>query len=158
MTAGGAVTEGRMSVAEREAFVSGNVLSRVSCHDSDGWPYGFPCWHEYRDGGFYLVPRGKAKWATFIQKDPRVALCIDTLDGPRRVTVKGRAKIVEEPNVGGKWVEIAESMATRYLGPDGPTYLKPTLHEPRWLIFVEPLEWLTWQGNAWPESQKTKAW
>ena len=149
---------GRMSDAERDAFLKEPVLARVSCHDDDGWPYVFPAWHEYRDGGFYLVPRGQAKWARVMQGDPRVGLSVDTLDGPVRVIVKGNAKIVEEPNVGGKWVQIAEAMATRYLGPDGPTYLVPTLNEPRWLIFVEPLSWLTWKGNAWPESQKTTTW
>ena len=38
-----------------------------------------------------------------------------------KILCEGVAELVEESVVGGKWVEIAEKMAIRYLGPDGPT-------------------------------------
>jgi hypothetical protein len=68
--------------------------------------------------------------------------------------VKGEAEIIEEPNVGGKWVAIAEEMSLRYLGENGPSYLVPTLNEPRWLIFVRPIETKTWQGVDWAKKYK----
>ena len=70
----------------------------------------------------------------------------------------GEATIVEEPNVGGKWVEIARSMSRRYLGPHGPDYIEPTMQEPRWLIFVKAVETTTWQGVDWAKRYKHTNW
>ena len=61
----------------------------------------------------------------------------------------GKAELIEEPNVGGHWVEIANEMSLRYLGENGPKYLVPTLNEPRWLFFVKPKKIYSWQGTDW---------
>ncbi|MBT5676514.1 MAG: hypothetical protein HOJ07_12540, partial [Rhodospirillaceae bacterium] len=60
---------------------------------------------------------------------------------------KGAAEVIERPNIGGKWVEIARRMAVRYLGEDGPKYLEPSMGDPRWLIFIKPETIKTWHGN-----------
>jgi hypothetical protein len=62
---------------------------------------------------------------------------------------EGRAELVEEPNIGGRWVEIATRMSYRYLGENGPKYLEPTLQQPRWLFKITPLETRSWQGVGW---------
>ena len=97
------------------------------------------------------MPRARSAWARYLQRDGRVCLCIDQEASPhRRVQVHGRAEIVEEPNVGGRWVPVAERMAARYLGPvNGPRYLAPTLDRPRWLIRVRPAKVTTWAGGEW---------
>ena len=74
------------------------------------------------------------------------------------VLVKGEAEVIEEPNLGGRWVEIARRMSVRYLGEHGPDYLQPTLTEPRWLLFVRPITIKTWQGVDWPEKYKHSKW
>jgi hypothetical protein len=66
-----------------------------------------------------------------------------------KVIGRGVAELVEQPNVGGKWVEVATRMSVRYLGPDGPKYLTPTLHQPRWLFRFSPQGVQTWQGVGW---------
>ena len=71
---------------------------------------------------------------------------------------RGRAEVVEEPNTGGRWVEIATAMSLRYLGEDGPKYLEPTLVEPRWLLFMRPEKRLTWQGVDWAGRYKHAEW
>ena len=58
----------------------------------------------------------------------------------------------------GRWVTIAEEMSLRYLGPNGPRYLEPTLTEPRWLFFIEPIETKSWQGVDWPAQYKHSDW
>ena len=150
---------GKLTVEEMEEFLAGNPFCRLGCLDSDGWPYVVPCWFEYHSDGFYIIPRARSAWASHIQRDPRVFLCIDdsTLYN-RRVLVKGRAEIVEEPNLGGKWVEIARRMSIRYLGERGPDYLEPTIVEPRWLILVHPLKITTWQGVQWAQRYKHGEW
>jgi hypothetical protein len=141
---------GRLSDEDLQAFFATDVIAKLGCLDAEGWPYVVPVWFEYADGGYYVIPRARSAWAGYLQNDPRVSLCIDeTAAQNRRVLVKGHARILETPNVGGRWVPIAERMATRYLGPHGPDYLVPTLNEPRWLIFVEPIETRTWQGVDW---------
>ena len=72
--------------------------------------------------------------------------------------VKGKATVLEEPNLGGKWVEIGRRMSVRYLGERGPDYLEPTLVEPRWLLFVRPVKMTTWQGVGWAERYKHAKW
>tara|TARA_Y100000588_G_scaffold218796_2_gene232740 strand:+ start:3185 stop:3682 length:498 start_codon:yes stop_codon:yes gene_type:complete len=149
---------GAMSKEEVAEFLSGNLLCRLGCLDDDGWPYVVPVWFEYSNDGFYIIPRERSLWAKYIQKDPRVFICIDQADGLRKVMVRGKGEIIEEANVGGKWVEIATRMSVRYLGENGPNYLAPTLPEPRWLILVHPENWTTWQGIDWAKRYKTTDW
>ena len=150
---------GKLSEEEIQEFLSGNPFCRLGCLDEEGWPYVVPCWFEYSEGGFFIIPRARSAWARHIQRDPRVFLCIDdSTETNRRVLVKGKAEILEEPNLGGRWVEISRNMSVRYLGEHGPDYLQPTLVEPRWLLFVRPLTMKTWQGVDWPKRYKHANW
>lgn len=149
---------GKMSQDEMEVFLAEGVIARLGCVDDEGWPYVVPTWYQYADGGFYIIPRERSVWATFMQRDPRVFLTIDVGEGLRKVLVKGEAQLLEEPNVGGRWVEIANQMSYRYLGDRGPDYLVPTLNEPRWLFFVRPVEIKTWQGVDWAKRYKHSDW
>lgn len=147
-----------MSQAEVEGFLAGDPLCRLGCLDEEGWPYVVPVWYRSKDGGFYIIPRAGSAWARYIKREPRVFLCIDVWEGMRKVMVKGRAEVLEEPNVGGKWVAIATDMLRRYLGEHGPEYLEPALTEPRWLRFVRPDKTTTCQGVDWAVRYKHGAW
>ncbi len=149
---------GGMDEDEVSEFLQGPHLVRFGCIDDEGWPYVVPIWYQYRDGGFYVIPRARSKWAKYVQREPRVHLCIDIPDNLKKVMVRGKAEIVEEPNTGGKWVEIATEMSVRYFGENGPKYLEPTLVEPRWLIFVRPESRTTWQGVDWAKRYKHAEW
>ena len=145
---------GRMTQVEMEDFLATDVLCRLGCLDEDGWPYVVPVWFQYKDGGFYVIPRERSAWAAMLERDTRVFLAMDEPGRLRKVLVKGEAELVEGPNVGGRWVEIAREMSYRYLGEHGPDYLVPTLHEPRWLFFVRPIKITTWQGLDWAKRYK----
>lgn len=149
---------GKMSPAAMEEFLAGDILCRLGCLDGEGWPYVVPVWYQYADGGFYLVARERSVWAKYMQRDPRVFLDIDEPGTLRKVLVRGEAELIEEPNVGGKWVEHARQMSYRYLGEHGPDYLIPTLNEPRWLFFVRPDKLTTWQGVDWAQRYKHSSW
>jgi hypothetical protein len=147
-------TMSRVDLAD--LFAKGNIC-RLATLDERGWPSVVPVWFEYdeADGGFWFVPRKRSAWAAHIQADPRVSFTIDEAEARnRRFVAQGRGTIVEEPNVGGAWVPIAERMALRYLGPHGPEYLVPTLNQPRWLIKVMPARVKTWQGVDWAKKYK----
>jgi hypothetical protein len=70
----------------------------------------------------------------------------------QKVIADGVAEVVEEANVGGQWVEVATRMTYRYLGENGPSYLEPTLNQPRWLLKITPTKMRTWQGVGWARS------
>ncbi|MGH3357887.1 MAG: hypothetical protein ACRDO7_03730 [Nocardioidaceae bacterium] len=65
------------------------------------------------------------------------------------VDALGPHELVEEPNVGGGWLEIAARRCVRYLGENGPRYLEPTLDKPRWSFRLEPTSFTSWQGQDW---------
>jgi len=149
---------GKMTPEEMGAFLAEGVVGRLGVLDDEGAPYVVPVWYQYADGGFYIIPRERSVWAPYMQRDPRVFLTVDVQEGLRKVLVKGRADLLETPNVGGKWVEIAREMSFRYLGPHGPDYLVPTLNEPRWLFFIRPEHTTTWQGVDWAKRYKASPW
>jgi general stress protein 26 len=149
---------GKLSQEDMEAFLATDVLCRLAVLDNEGWPYLVPLWFQYKDGGYYVVGRERSDWCEMLKKDPRCYLSIDETGAQRKVMVRGEAELIEEPNVGGKWVEIAREMSYRYLGPNGPDYLVPTLTEPRWLFFIRPLTTRTWQGVDWAKKYKHSDW
>lgn len=140
---------GALDERELEQFLDEPIITRLACLDSEGWPYVVPCWHEWDGTGFWVIPRRKSAWARFLADDPRCAISIDEDGTQRKVTGQCTAELVEQPNVGGRWVEIAERMSVRYLGENGPKYLQPTLDKQRWLFYLRPRTLVTWQGNDW---------
>lgn len=150
-------TIGTMARREMDEFLAGNTLARLATLDDAGWPYVQPAWHQWEPeaGVFWVIAREKSAWAAFMKRDPRVALTIDSAEAPYlKVAMQGTAETVEEPNVGGRWVEIARRMSLRYLGEHGPDYLVPTLDKPRWLFRITPVKLVTWQGVDWHPKYK----
>lgn len=145
---------GALDEQELSEFLEEPIITRLACLDDDGWPYVVPCWHEWDGSGFWVIPRKKSAWARYLQNDPRCAVSVDEDGTQRKVTAQCTAELVEEPNVGGKWVEIAERMSLRYLGDNGPKYLEPTLDKQRWLFYLRPETLTTWQGNDWAAKYK----
>ena len=160
---------GKLSQQDIDRFLEEPNLARVACLDATGWPYAIPCWYQWDGKSIWLVARAKSKWAHFLVAEARCAVTIDESSAADDQQAKGagvqrnfaaqcNAVIVEEPNVGGKWVEVATRMSVRYLGENGPDYLAPTLPEPRWLIFIRPDSLTTWQGVDWATRYKTTDW
>ena len=147
---------GAMDSDRIEAFLSKGMTLRLACLKPNGDPFLIPCWHQWEKeegcdvgedcwGTFWVVPRSRSKWA-------RVSACIDDVNTMEKFHFDGVAELVEESVIGGKWVGIAEKMSIRYLGPDGPKYLGPTLNQPRWLFRLVPTRVRTWQGVGWAKS------
>ncbi len=146
-----------------DRFLAGAPLARLACLKPDGAPYVIPVWYQWDGESMYFVGRERSRWCKYLQNDPRVSIVVDAPHSEAddsgqgeyeipKVFIEGNAQIVEEPNIGGQWVAVAEDMSRRYLGPNGPTYLVPTLNQPRWLIKVTPTKMRTWQGVGWAKS------
>lgn len=140
---------GKMSDQEVAEFLHEPHPIEIACLKPDGSPYITVAWQQWEDEAFWLVARERSLWAEYMKEDPRVSYVVHQWDPMVKISGEGLAEIVEEPNVGGRWTEIADRMALRYLGPDGPAYLVPTLGQPRWLIKMKPTTMKTWQGVAW---------
>lgn len=145
---------GRLAPEEMRAFLDEPRIARLACLDGDGWPYVVPCWHEWDGAAFWVVPRQRSAWARYLQRNERCALTVDEDGTQRKVIAQCRAVVVEQPNVGGRWVPIATRMSRRYLGENGPKYLQPTLDKPRWLFRLDPVRIQTWQGQDWAARYK----
>ena len=145
---------GRLAGDEVDAFLAEPQIARLACVDDDGWPYVVPCWQEWDGESFWVIPRARSAWARYLQREPRCAITIDESGAQRKVLAQCNAHLVEEPNVGGRGVAIAERMSVRYLGENGPKYLEPTLDKARWLYRLEPVRVQTWQGQDWARRYK----
>lgn len=148
---------GGLDDAEVRAFLNEGVLARLAVVDADGFPYVNPVWFEWDpdEGIFWVIARKKSRWAEYMKNNPKVGMTIDDDRKPlRKVMIQGNAEVVEEPNVGGQWVKIAERMSIRYLGENGPEYLVPTFDKPRWLFKITPTFFTTWQGVDWHDRYK----
>jgi nitroimidazol reductase NimA-like FMN-containing flavoprotein (pyridoxamine 5'-phosphate oxidase superfamily) len=138
-----------MTREEIEEFLGLGINMYLACLTLDGQPYITVTWHEWRDGYFWVIPRQRSRWAEYLANDPRVSLVVEQPRTLGKVLCRGQAELVERPNIGGEWVPIATRMSVRYLGENGPTYLEPTLRQPRWLFRIKPDQFETWQGVGW---------
>lgn len=148
---------GTLEEEELSSFLNEGILARLAVIDEEGFPYVNPVWFEWEpeEGIFWVIARKKSRWAEYMKKNPKVGLTIDDNRTPlRKVMAQGNAAVIEEPNVGGQWVQIAERMSLRYLGENGPEYLVPTLDKPRWLFKITPTTFTTWQGVDWHDRYK----
>jgi hypothetical protein len=138
-----------MTAEEVEDFLGGNINMYLACIAPDGGPYITVCWHEWRDGYFWVIPRQRSRWAEYLAENPSVSFVVEQPKTLGKVLGRGEAELIERPNVGGQWVPIATRMSYRYLGENGPKYLEPTLKQPRWLYRIKPASLQTWQGVGW---------
>ena len=148
-----ATRENAMTVAERDAFLSQRLLSRLCTIRSDGWPHATPVWFLWEDGAFLHSLGPNRQHLRNIAVNPRVTECIDVdhrlerglAAGASAVVCFGEARIIEDESEAR---EMLERILRHYLGPeDGKKYLEPSLAElplGRRMVRVTPQRWLTW--------------
>ena len=88
---------GGMTDEEVDEFLKGPHLCRLACLDEEGWPYIVPLWYQYRDGGYYVIPRARSVWAKHIQRDPRIHICVDIWQSMQKVMARGRPRSSRSP-------------------------------------------------------------
>ncbi|WP_179137064.1 pyridoxamine 5'-phosphate oxidase family protein [Candidatus Entotheonella palauensis] len=127
-------------------LTTGRHILKLATLTPDGWPYIVPVWYIYDGGAFTILARPKNRWVAYVESDPRVSLCIDTVGAPyARVLIKGLAEIVDP-----QWIGPWKDLAIRYLGLEaGQTYYKETKMIPRVNIRITPQEITTWGGGGW---------
>ncbi|MEX0762215.1 MAG: TIGR03618 family F420-dependent PPOX class oxidoreductase [Dehalococcoidia bacterium] len=134
-----------------DEFLATPIIARLATVKPDGAPHVTPVWQHWDGEAMWIVPRERSNFVQNIRHEPRVCVsCADDGPGHRRVLVEGRAELVEGPvPLSGRTREIADEMARRYMGPEGPTYLGRTADRPRYLVKVTPARMSSWQGGEW---------
>lgn len=141
-----------LTTDEVDAFLRTPVIARLATVKADGAPHVVPVWEHWDGTALYVIPRERSSFVEHLRREPRVAVsCADDIDPAHaRVLIEGVAEIVEGPaEMTGRMLEIANEMAERYMGPDGPRYLGRTSHRPRYLIRIMPTRITSWRGGEW---------
>ena len=102
-----------MTPEEVEEFLSLGVNMYLACLKEDGSPYITVCWHEWRDGFFWVIPRRHSRWAEYLAQDPRVSFVVEQPKTLGKVLGSGNAELVERHNIGDEWVKIQNVSATQ---------------------------------------------
>ncbi|MFQ5795313.1 MAG: pyridoxamine 5'-phosphate oxidase family protein [Candidatus Bipolaricaulia bacterium] len=143
---------GKLSAEELGRFLSLPWNGRLATVTPSCTPYVTPVWYEYDPSkrAFYVMARARSAYIEHIKKNPQVAFHIAD-DGPEhtRVLVEGTAKILEgptPPSQSERLRALADRMARRYMGEEGPAYVQKTLDQPRYLLEVTPKKLTSWTG------------
>ena len=143
---------GSMTSDEIATFLSGPIIARLATVQPGGAPYIAPVWQQWDGELMYVVGRAGSQFVEHVRHEPRVAVsCADDADPEHpRVLIEGRAEVVEGPApMTGRMLQIAEEMALRYMGPNGPSYMQRTADRPRCLIVITPDKIVSWAGGEW---------
>lgn len=144
----------KLTKDEIDRFLAGPVIARLATVQANGAPYVAPVWQHWDGESMRVIPRAKSRFARHILGDQRVCVsCADDINPEHtRVTIEGRAEVVEGPvPLEGKTKEIADEMAVRYMGPDGPKYASKTADRLRYLVRIQPEKITSWSGTEWHE-------
>jgi hypothetical protein len=154
-----ASVSGPLSRGELEDFLTNyKWLIKIAVIKPDGWPYVVPVWYVWEDEAFWAVGRKRSEWVHDLIREPRCAICIEEKEippegGNRKVLAQCVAEVVEGPCAaeGSRWVEVADRMALKYVGPDGPAALSRSYGWERYLVKMTPRDGklTTFQGVDW---------
>jgi hypothetical protein len=154
-----ASVSGPLTGAELDDFLTGySWLIEVAFTKPDGWPYIVPLWYLWEDRAFWVVGRKRSEWVQDLLREPRCAVCVHEREippegGNRKVLAQCTAEVVEGPRVaeGSQWVKVAEQMALKYVGPDGPAALARSYEWERYLVKLVPRDGklTTFKGVDW---------
>lgn len=144
-----AAASGPLGAADLARFLEDEWLATLCCLNGSGYPYSVPVWYQWEDERFWVVPRARAEWARYLERNPRVSLAISEPHPPlRRVLVEGDAAVLAGPGSAERARELAARMAARYLGPGAAAYVAATAAQPRQAFAIAPTRIVTWHGLA----------
>ena len=138
------------SSKEIDEFLALPIIARIATVKPDGSPHVAPAWQQWDGEAMWVIPRSKSSWYVNLSRDPRVCIsCADDINPEHaRVTIEGIAEVVAGPvPLVSPVKEIADEMAIRYMGPDGPSYAAKTAHRLRYLVKITPTKITSWRGE-----------
>lgn len=143
---------GKLTPEQIDSFLATPVIARLATVQPDGAPYIAPVWQHWDGTHMWVIPRAKSRFVEFLRNEPRVCVsCADDINPDHtRVTIEGVAELIEGPiPLEGHTKQIANEMAIRYMGPDGPKYASKTAGRLRYLVRITPTRVRSWAGREW---------
>ena len=144
---------GKLTSQEIDELLAQPIIARIATVKPDGAPHVAPVWQQWDGEAMWVIPRSRSSWFENLRQEPRVCIsCADDITPEHaRVTIEGLAEIVEGPvGLVGRIKEIADEMAVRYMGPDGPGYAAKTANRLRYLVKITPTTITSWRGEWHP--------
>ena len=128
-----------LSVEDLGNFLDEPLIAVLATLRKDGSVLLSPVWHEWRDGGFHVWTGADDVKARHLRRDPRASILVAESQFPLRgVEVRCVARIVDEGAA-----EIAERIASRYIGPErGAAYVGSASNHV--IIRLEPGDLRAW--------------
>jgi PPOX class probable F420-dependent enzyme len=128
-----------LSVEELGDFLDQPLIAVLATMRKDGSVLLSPVWHEWRDGGFHVWTGADDVKVRHLRRDPRASILVAESQFPLRgVEVRCVARIVDEGAP-----EIAERIASRYIGPErGAAYVGSASNHV--IIRLEPGDLRVW--------------
>jgi nitroimidazol reductase NimA-like FMN-containing flavoprotein (pyridoxamine 5'-phosphate oxidase superfamily) len=137
------MSEGSMTRAEREAFLSEVHVGVLGIDEPANGPLLSPIWYAYEDGAIHVNIGRTSRKAQLAERAGRASMTVQTETAPYQyVTVEGPAQLR------AGWHDPL-AMAVRYLGPElGPWYVdnNPETDDSVTLVLV-PERWRTYDFN-----------
>ena len=137
----------RMNDEEIRAFLEEERIVQVATINHDGWPHLIAMWYALINDQVVFWTYAKSQKAVNLRRDARLTCLVETgvrYDELRGVQIKGRAIINEERETVQK---IGEVIWERYTGGslnDTTRQLVAAQAPKRVLVFVEPVEIVSW--------------
>jgi len=128
-----------LSVEDLGSFLDEPLIAVLATLRTDGSVLLSPVWHEWWDGGYHVWTGADDVKARHLRRDPRASILVAESQFPLRgVEVRCVAKIVDEAAA-----EIAERIASRYIGPErGAAYVGSASNHV--IIRLEPGDLRAW--------------
>jgi PPOX class probable F420-dependent enzyme len=131
-----------MPLSEKEIhrFLNGRRNAILGVNRRNGPPQLTPVWFLWNGKEFYISTTRERHKFRFLERDPRVTLCIDDPVTLRSVTAEGTVEI-RDADI---W-PISEAIVDRYLDkPFADRMMKKAHMESRVLLVIRPDKWLSW--------------
>ncbi len=140
----------KLSSKEIDEFLALPIIARIATVKPDGAPHVAPVWQQWDGEAMWVIPRSQSSWYANLSREPRVCIsCADDINPEHaRVTIEGIAEVESGPvPLVGPVKEIADEMAIRYMGPDGPSYAAKTANCLRYLVKITPTKIVSSRGK-----------
>jgi PPOX class probable F420-dependent enzyme len=137
----------RMNDEEIRAFLQEQRTLQVATIDHDGWPHLIAMWYALINDQIVFWTYAKSQKAVNLQRDARLTCLVEAgerYEELRGVQIKGRAIISDDRETVQR---IGEAIHERYTGGplnDATRQMVAAQAAKRVLIFVEPVEIVSW--------------
>ena len=137
----------RMNEQEVRAFLEEQRILQVATIDHDGWPHLVAMWYAFVNDQVVFWTYAKSQKALNLRRDARLTCLVESgerYEELRGVQIKGRAVINDDRETVQR---IGEDIYKRYTGGplnDAIRQMVATQAPKRVLVFVEPVEIVSW--------------